>query len=348
MDTKELKQLILEDTNNIKLILEAIGCHRITKHSNEYRCARNANDTNPTRICVKFDEMIFSRIYDLVPVKGDIFTLIMEINKCKLSKAIDLVCKVLGIKNIHNCKPPVRKKAFGGFYKEIKKESCLNICEKIHSDDVLNQFQNKGNTRFYKDSIEYDIQTEFEIMYDYETNRIIVPWRNLYGNIIGIMGRYNADAKYCEQYGISKWLPLPNFNFPKSQYLYGLYQNYKYILDSGRVYVFESEKGVLQASSFGARNTVAIGSHDISATQRSTLLSLGVDIVTCMDEGIPNQFNLDQCRRLQSHTSLIGGKVGFIIVNGILGHKESPSDRGIEMWNQLVENDENIFWIKDV
>jgi len=344
MDIKELKEYILEDTNNIKLILEAIGCHRITKHNNEYRCAKNSSDPNPTRVSVKINENISSRIYDLIPIKGDIFVIIMEIHKCKLSKAIELVCFLLGIKNICNYKPPTKKKAFGGFYKEIKKDYSSDVILNVYDDNILNQFQNSGNIRFYKDNIEYDIQTEFEIMYDYESNRIVVPWRNLYGNLIGVMGRYNADANFCEQYGISKWLPLPNLNFSKSQCLYGLYQNYKYILDAGSVYVFESEKSVLQTASFQIRNTVAIGSHDISPMQRKILLSLGVDIITCMDQGIPDEFNAEQCKRLKSNSSLIGGKIGFAMVNDILNNKESPSDRGLDVFNLCIA-EENIFWI---
>lgn len=347
MDIKELKLKILEDIEYIKVILETIGCHRITKLNSEFRCAKNISDPNATRVCVKFDENISSRIYDLVPVKGDIFTLIMELKKCSLAESIKICCSILGIKNINSYsnKIKIQKKAFGGFYKTIHKEYNYNtIITKIHDESILEQYYNCGSIRFYNDGIEYDVQTDFNIMYDSETNRIIVPWRDVFGNIIGVMGRYNASTEYCEKYNISKWLPLYNLNFPKSQYLYGLYQNYKYILEQGRVYVGESEKFVLQTRSFGAKNTVAIGSHDISDTQRRILLSLGVDIVTCMDEGIPDEFNAEQCKKLKSNCSLLGGKVGFAMVDEILKNKESPSDRGIDIWNKCI-NEENIFWV---
>lgn len=347
MDIKELKQKILEDVEYIRTILETIGCHRITRLSSEFRCAKNSSDTNATRVSVKFDENISSRVYDLVPIKGDIFTLIMELNKCSLSKAIEVCCNILGIKNINTYQNKTKssKKAFGGFYKTIQKEHSNNsLSSKIYDDSILDRYQNWGSIRFYNDSIEYDVQTDFDIMYDSDTNRIIIPWRDIFGNIVGIMGRYNASAEYCEKHSISKWLPLPNLNFPKSQYLYGLYQNYKYILEQGRVYVGESEKFVLQLRSFGVKNAVAIGSHDISETQRKILISLGVDIVTCMDEGIPDEFNVEQCKNLQSHCSLIGGKVGFAMVDEILNTKESPSDRGIDIWNTCID-EENIFWI---
>lgn len=345
MDIKELKQNILNDENNIKIILETIGCHRIIKHNSEFRCAKNINDTNATRVSVKINENITSKIYDLIPIKGDIFTLIMELKKCSLSIAIKISCNALNIKYYSNNKIEKKsKKAFGGFYTNIKKENKNNVQLKTYEDNILEQYINLGSIKFKQEGIDYDIQTEFDIMYDSETNRILVPWRDFFGYIIGIMGRYNASAEYCDKNDISKWLPLKDLSFPKSYYLYGLYQNYKYILQKGIVYVFESEKSVLQTASFGVRNCVAIGSHDISPIQKRILLSLGVDIITCMDEDIPDEFNAEQCKKMKSESSLIGKKVGFVMNDGILNYKESPSDRGLEIFNACVA-EENIFWI---
>jgi len=255
MDIRELKERICENYEVIKDILEYIGCDRVVLHNNEYRCAKNPNDTNPTRVVVKFDDNVSSRIYDLIPIKGDIFTTIMELKTCKLNDAIKICCGAMKIEYIgnKNIKLKARRKAFGGFFSEVKttNNNSSNIYLNKYSDNILNSYINKGNIRMYKDGISYEVQAEFDIMYDAETNRITVPWRDLNGNIVGIMGRYNDDAEQCNKLNISKWLPLPNLQFPKSQLLYGLYQNYKYILQEGRVYVGESEKFVLQARSFG-------------------------------------------------------------------------------------------------
>nr|WP_269205964.1 DNA primase [Clostridium botulinum] len=352
-DIKKLKETILEDTDNIRKILEYIGCDRLTPHRNEYRCAKNCDDPNNTRVVVKFNDNLTSKIYDLVPISGDIFTLIMELKQCKLSEAMKICCNAIGIKyyniktNPQNNKP--KRKAFGGFYRDIKKQNNTlpPIKLQVHSEDILEYFINKGNIMFAKDYINYEVQTEFNIMYDPISNRIVVPWRHHWtGEIIGIMGRYNESAEFCTQNNISKWLPLENLQFPKSQTIYGLYQNYKYILQKGRVYIGESEKFVLQAVSYGVRNVVALGSHDLSSSdvQREILLSLGVDIVTCMDNDIPNSFNAEQCKKLLTTSSLLGGRVGFVKTEGILKCKESPTDRGKEIWDKCIE-DSNIEWI---
>lgn len=346
MDIKQLKESILQDDSNIRLILEEMGCARITNNANEFRCAKNESDLNSTRICVKINENISSKIYDLTPIKGDIFTLIMELTNRTLSQSIEMCCGVLGIAYNTNSKyiekTKLKKSAFGGFFSNIKKEHEVNI--KHYDEDLLKQFLNKGNIMFKKDGIDYDIQTKFSIMFDEESNRVTVVWRDSFGRIIGIMGRYNLSAEECNKLGISKWLPLKNLSFPKSYFLYGLYENYKYILKEGRVYVGESEKFVLQCASFQIRNCVAIGSHDISPMQRRLLLSLGVDIVTCMDNDVPDEFNVEQCKRLQSKSSLLRRKIGFAMVDDILKDKQSPSDEGIELWNKCIAED-NIFYI---
>lgn len=339
IDIKLIKEKILEDDNNVRTILEEIGCCRITGNSKEYRCARNDTDDS-NKVCVKLNESLSSSVYSLTPVKGDIFTLIMALGNKTFTQAIQLCCKVVGLKYDYNEKhvekKPVRK-AFGGFFTNVKKES--EFVYNCYDNSILDKYLNKGSKRFKDDNIEYCVQTHFNIMFDMETNRIITPWRDSVGRIIGIMGRYNASAEYCNTMDISKWLPLKDLNFPKSNFLYGLYENYKFIQECGCVYVGESEKFVLQAKSFGISNCVAIGSHDISDIQRRLLLSLGTTIVIAFDNDVPPKFLLNQCERLRSKSSLLHRKIGFAITMDILEGKESPSDRGLEVFLKCVSED---------
>lgn len=339
IDVKFIKEKILEDDIHIRTILEELNCCKISRTNREYRCAKDINgDAN--KICIRLNESLSSNIYELTPIKGDIFTLIMHLGNRTFTQSIELCCKVLGLKYNYNEKyteEQPKRKAFGGFFTNIKKEN--EIIYNCYSEDILNSYINKGSKRFENENIDYYIQTCFKIMFDMNTNRILVPWRDSVGRIVGIMGRYNASAKYCSDRDISKWLPLKDLSFPKSNFLYGLYENYKYIQEAGVVYVFESEKSVLQSASFGVRNCVAIGSHDISQIQRRLLLSLGVDIIICFDNDILPNFLLEQCEMLKSKSSLLHRKVGFTITMDILNDKESPSDRGLEVFLECVKED---------
>ena len=346
MDIQEIKEQIKNDFEiNIRKILEEIGCDRISTSSKEIRCAKNKQSTNSTKVVVKNDDNLSSRIYDDITVKGDIFTLVMAIKGFdKLGDAIKLVKTILGIKG-NSYQPQVqKKKAFGGFFSTVKKDNTRKIELKTYDDSILDIYANINNRRFLEDGIGCDIQAEFDIMFDFQYDKIIVPWRDINGRIVGIMGRENKDESYCKENNIAKWKPLDGLSFPKSCVLYGLYQNYKHILQAGRVYVGESEKFVLQCASMGIRNTVAIGSHEIGEEQKNILLSLGVDIVLAYDSDVPLQVLGKQGKYLQSTTSLRGGKVGCMITSKVIDvdKKGSPSDFGKEIWNQCIEN---IIWV---
>lgn len=58
-----------------------------------------------------------------------------------------------------------------------------------------------------------------------------------------------------------------------SQTLYGYSQNYNYLVNNV-IYIFESEKAVMQCFSYGVRNCVALGSGSISHKQVRMLLEL--------------------------------------------------------------------------
>lgn len=72
--------------------------------------------------------------------------------------------------------------------------------------------------------------------------------------------------------------------FPSSACLYGYDQNKAAIEKSRQVVLFESEKSVLKAPSFGIDNTLAVFGSNISKQHIQLLLELGVnDVVLCMD-----------------------------------------------------------------
>jgi hypothetical protein len=338
MDIATIKEYIQKNPENIINILEYIGCCKITDRGKEYRCAKDKTDNNPTRVVVS-KETLSSKIYDVVPIKGDLFTLIMNIKKCSLKEALQISCNVVGIDNKYVNKKAQIQLPFGGYYKQIQsmdKSNDYNIELQIYEESILDDFIKYGNIKFYQDGINYETQSRFNICYDIESNRIVVPWRNDRGWIIGIMGRYNDSADYCVLNDIPKWYPI--IPFPKSQVLYGYYENYKNIQSEGHVYIGESEKFVLQCNSMGIYNAVACGGHEISSTHRRLLLSLKSDIIICFDHDIPIDYIIKQCNFLKPKNNLININIGYMDTNNVLINKQSPSDLGIDIWNKCIDN----------
>jgi DNA primase len=110
-----------------------------------------------------------------------------------------------------------------------------------------------------------------------------------------------------------------------------------YVLVDKKVYIFEAEKSCMKAFTYGIYNTVAIGASEISDEQIQIIKQIGLDIeiVLCYDKGIPKDEIEDTARRFT------GRKVSIMYDdNDLLKDKDAPIDRGLDVWNKLVE--ENI------
>lgn len=133
---------------------------------------------------------------------------------------------------------------------------------------------------FMMDKIRPSIQLEFKIWESEEQNRICLNWRDIKGNLVGVIGRYNGKCLY------NKYIPIGE-GFKKTLHLFGLYENLKYIIRSKIVYIFEAEKSVLQTASNFHRNSVSTGYSNISANQLGLLNYLHIKtLYFCPDEDI--------------------------------------------------------------
>ena len=106
------------------------------------------------------------------------------------------------------------------------------------------------------------------------------------------------------------------------------------------MYVFESEKSVLQCDSFKVNNTVALGGNQISTTQVEQLLKLGVsEIILCMDEGLMIDAIKRDIQTIKDSLFMRDVKIGVMLdkENKYLPKESkcSPSDKGKEIFLKL-------------
>ena len=103
--------------------------------------------------------------------------------------------------------------------------------------------------------------------------------------LVGVRGRYTREQDVAK----GKYRPICMLDgtvlkLPTSQVMYGYDQNKAAIEKSRQVVLFESEKSVLKAPSFGIDNALAVFGSNISKQHIQLLLELGVnDVVLCMD-----------------------------------------------------------------
>ena len=250
-----------------------------------------------------------------------------------MSQTLNLIYKILNIKDINELDIPF---IFEGFYKKIStfnkqdKENVLPV-------DTLNRFVNHPSVRFEKDNISYLTQYKFKIKYDTITNRVIVPWFNKKGDLVGITGRYNFN----DIGNNPKWKAIENF--PKGNYLYGIYENQKEIEEMDYVIIGESEKFVMQLDSYGYHNGLALGNCTITDKQARIIKSLPVKkIIIALDEGVNIEHILAQCEKLKGGIFNNNKEIWCIYdnENKVIpkGSKASPTDFGKEKLEYLLKN----------
>ena len=332
MSAEKLREYLIQNPEEIVKILEVTDFHSISFFDNkkEIRCAyyEGGNHTSVAINCETLQTYIFSK-----GIGGDLFYIISLHNNWSMGQTLNLIYKILNIKDINELDIPF---IFGGFYKKIntfnkqEKENILPI-------DTLNRFVNHPSIRFARDNISYLTQYKFKIKYDTLTNRVIVPWFNKKGDLVGITGRYNFN----DIGNNPKWKAVENF--PKGNYLYGLYENQKGIEEMDYVVIGESEKFVMQLDSYGYHNGLALGNCTITDKQARIIKSLPVKkIIIALDEGVNIEHILAQCEKLKGGIFNNNKEIWCIYdnENRVIpkGSKASPTDFGKEKLEYLLKN----------
>ena len=164
-----------------------------------------------------------------------------------------------------------------------RKKRVIRKVENIYDDKVLDNFDCVYPLCWRQEGIDGVTAEKFDIRYDYEENRAIIPVRNLDGDLIGVRVRNFNDSAVDRGF---KYLPLDyqgeSYRFPISTTLYGLYENQEVIKSKRRVILFEGEKSTQIADSFYEGNCYALSTYgtNFGVVHRDILLTLGVTEVT--------------------------------------------------------------------
>ena len=212
-----------------------------------------------------------------------------------------------------------------------------------YNKGALDTFIRRYPPEWLNDGISRAAMDKFDIRYSISQNKIIIPHKDVDGRLVGIRGRALNE---WEIENVGKYMPVKLeqlwYKHPLSMNLYGLYENKATIKKHKVVYVFESEKSVLQFESFDTPHcAVAVCGSQFNKYQLNILLKecAPSEIVICFDkeeiEGETKYFDklYALCKKYNQYCqfSFIYDRLGLIEM------KESPSDRGEEVFKKLLE-----------
>lgn len=283
MNAQAIKEFILNN-DLVETTLMAINCRHVKDKGDYFTCG-NYDGDNVAAITVYKNDNLTVVNYTRNMVNNsrgtDIFDLISYNLKCSFFKALQFVCDLFGL----------------DYYQEIEKPpESLQLIQLLDSmsvsdGDEANEFSltpiNQSVLKYYlpypnkmwsNEGISLTTQNEFGVMYDPQSNRIILPLYDELENLVGIKGRLMTNSLKS---GEQKYLYMTRFN--KSRYIFGLNKTYSMIQQQGYVVVFESEKSVMLAYEHGI-GAVSICGCKMSKYQVDVLTRLNTKIILALDK----------------------------------------------------------------
>jgi DNA primase len=337
MDIRDLKEEIL-NRDLLPDILSELGCHHIQDRG-DYLTGGNPDGDNPRSIVVYKNEYISCTNYTRQITKNgraaDIFDLIAYVRDCSFAEAMKWVCELVGLEYYGDREDlPESLQIL-----RMLKDMCINEGGEDNgpvkpiSEKILSYHLPYPNKMFEDDGISLEVQKEFEVGYDPQSNYITIPIRDSLGVLVGTKGRYFGEPDEHHP----KYLYLEKTN--KSKILYGHWQNREYIKNSSFLYILESEKAVQQLATMGIRNVVSTGGKTISKTQVELIVRTGCTPIFAYDKDV------EECELQEIASMFMDGISVYAIIDkdNILDKKESPSDCQ-QKWIHLIKN--NVYKIK--
>jgi len=98
----------------------------------------------------------------------------------------------------------------------------------------------------------------------FEYHPLVEPFRDAYGEIIGLVGRSLLSDEERKRYRIDKY---KNTKFAKAHHLFGLYENKRHIVEQRSVHIVEGQFDVIKSVEKGFKNIVGLGSSNMSDYQ---------------------------------------------------------------------------------
>lgn len=339
-DLKAIKRRILRE-DKLPDIYEAMGCESIAIRGKRIEAGLpdRFHSSNRRAVQTKFNEHLTSSIRNRSDFSGDIFSLVSYLVHDKrgvelqqdLHNAKTFICETLGWreylqggefeKRVDHLAPMKAILRGRKRKREIKPNPVL-------PEVILNQYLPLPSQSWLEEGISLRTQKMFDVRFDLESKRIILPMRNRFGKLVGVKGRILKDEDDERKY-------LYLYPFNNSQELFGFHFAHPYILLEKKLYLFEGEKSVLHMFDEGIYNCIAIGGGNPSEEQSLMIMRCGldIDIVICFDTDKSEEEVSDISKMFPNRNVY-----AIFDRNNLLGEKESPIDRGIEVFNMLEEN----------
>lgn len=347
IDKEELRQYLIDNSDEVNVILEFFGFHYIKKNNNnQIRCALPDRD-NPNSVAIDLNTL-YCNIFVSPSYQGDLFGMIKHFNDNFGKKYQWNFTKVLnvigGILHIRDSKKMIKIKEYNKTT-DIHKISKQSVEKERNKQNVeydlscLNDYIRLPHIKFIREGILPFVQEKYCICYDDKGKRIVIPHFkfNDKTKIIGLKARTTIEN--YELLDIDKYINYIK-GYEKSKNIYALSHNIDAIKTEQKIILFEAEKSVMKYESFNLFPciSVALGGSSLSDWQGNYIGQLAKEIgdfevIIALDKDVENEHIINMGKKLKEYGC---NKISFILdKDDMLGEKDSPIDKGLSIWQKL-------------
>lgn len=315
----------------IERTLRHFGFANVENRGSEIRCGHD-DIRNRTSIRIKLCDNPHLYVNDFSDsYSGEFFNFIIKAKGAEFRAVIRFVKQELGVDDYGFVQ---RINVFDGVFDRLSRRKAVSCPPQIYDLSILDPYPKVFSKRFLDDNIPISAQNEFDIRFDPNSERIIIPIYSSSGELMGIKGRANWDVADDEP----KYLYLLPCRC--SETLYGFAHNYSNMVNS-TVYVCESEKAVMQAWGYGYSNFVGLGGNRVSNQQCKLMVELLPKRIALLpDVGLDPDVTNINVRKLLGYTRLLDIEVGYWDWRKHSDpDKISPTDMGVDRLNQIIKNE---------
>ena len=296
----------------------------------------------------------------------DIFSLAQKVltnqrgEECDLPHAIDFVARYFGYSPVNRSDQEQMENLEDwkilNNYDRIKDIDLTTqkVELKTYDEDILKHLPHPMITAWIEENISQSAMDLRGICYDPKNCGIVIPHRDIDGNLVGIRERslteedIEAKGKYRPAY-LGKKL----YNHPLSYNLYNLNWSKENIKKMKKAIIFEAEKSCMQyATMFGQENdiTVACCGSSLLKYQVYLLMQLGVEeIIIGFDHDFTKLTDPNVAKKIKNLKNIHKNYGNFVKIsfiwdkNNLTGYKCSPTEGGKDLFIKLFKERVNLY-----
>ena len=327
---KVKEALELEDMYDI---LEALGAEPEMK-DNSIVCKTICHGGNSHKLYYYCEQKLFHCYTGCEPATFDIFELIQKTQHCDLNEAVYYVVTFFNLQSDLDETDTQTLQADMEVFRRYARTASIEIKDdKLVlpeiDNNILQHYPQPYISDWEQEHISKNVCDYMGIRYDPTEGAVLIPHQDENGRLVGIRQRtlVQEDKKWGN----------------------GLYQAKDRIKQMKTAIIVESEKSVLQAIGYlGMENNivVAVCGSNISAYQFNLLRDLGVKTVYVGFDADYHSIGDNDWEKVVNRLQKIYLKYcGFVDVKflfdtsgKLLGYKQSPTDAGKEVFNELLHS----------